>query len=178
MILQFIVIFIRFLHCYQFLAIFFNLNKIQFSPISKIQLSIIFDRKKFGIQFFLDIIRQYYAVPSGLSEEDSQAIRAALMEIIKYYIYKDLNIKEVCVIIAYIASIGHEHLILEIMELLLNQMNSKNCLDQLFLLMHEPQTAELCYALLTERKYGTRLHSTVIKVSEIEIYRRRQNLKD
>lgn len=123
-------------------------------------------RKKFGIQFFLDIIRQYYAVPSGLSEEDGQAIRAALMEIVKYYIYKDLNIKEVCVIIAYIASIGHEHLIMEMLELLLNQMNSKTCLDQLFLLMHEPQTAELCYALLTDRKYGTRLHSTVIKVSE------------
>lgn len=124
-----------------------------------------FFRKKFGIQFFLDVIRQYYAVPVALCEEDGQAVRAALMEIIKYYIYKDLNIKEVCVIIAYIASVGQEHLILEILELLLSQMNSRNCLDQLFLLMHEQQTAELCYALLTDRKYGTRLQSTVIKVS-------------
>lgn len=121
-------------------------------------------RKRFGIQFFLDVIRQYYVTPTALSEEDGQAVRMSIMEIIKYYIIKDLNIKEVCVIIAYIASIGHEHLILEMLELLLSQMNSKHCLDQLFLLMHEPQTAELCYALLTERKYGVRLHSTVIKV--------------
>lgn len=121
-------------------------------------------RKRFGIQFFLDVIRQYYVTPTTLSDEDGQAVRIAIMEIVKYYIIKDLNIKEVCVIIAYIASIGHEHLILEILELLLSQMNSKHCLDQLFLLMHEPQTAELCYALLTERKYGARLHSTVIKV--------------
>lgn len=117
----------------------------------------------------MDVIRQYYAVPAALCEEDGQAVRSALMEIVKYYIHKDLNIKEVCVIVAYIASVGHEHLILEILELLLSQMNSKNCLDQLFLLMHEPQTAELCYALLIDRKYGTRLQSAVIKVSSCGI---------
>lgn len=113
----------------------------------------------------MDLIRQYYATPDKLNEDDGHAVRMALMEIIKYYIHKDLNIKEVCIIIAYIASTKHEHLILEMLELLLTQMNSKSCLDQLFLLMHEPQTAELCYALLTDRKYSARLHLTVIRVS-------------
>lgn len=122
-------------------------------------------RKKFGIQFFLDVIRQHYAVADRLDEEDAQAVRVALMEIIKYYIHKDLNIKEVCIIVSYIASVHHEYLIVELLELIWTQMNSKNCLDQLFLLLHEPQTAELCYALLTDRKYSTRLHLTALKVS-------------
>lgn len=110
------------------------------------------------------MIRQHYTVADRLSEEDAQAVRVALLEIIKYYIHKDLNIKEVCIIVSYIASVNHEYLIVELMELIWTQMNSKNCLDQLFLLLHEPQTAELCYALLTDRKYSTRLHLTVLKV--------------
>lgn len=122
-------------------------------------------RKKFGIQFFLDVIRQYYAVADRLGDEDAQAVRVALLEIIKYYIHKDLNIKEVCIIIAYIASVNHEYLIVELLEVIWTQMNSKHCLDQLFLLLHEPSTAELCYALLTDRKYSNRLHLTVLKVS-------------
>ena len=63
------------------------------------------------------------------------------------------------------ASINHEHLIYEMLELLLSQMNSKACKDQIFLLMHEPQTAELCYSLLVDRKYSHRLHAIALKVS-------------
>lgn len=111
------------------------------------------------------MIRQHYAVADPLTEEDAQAVRVALLEIIKYYIQKDLNIKEVCVIVSYIASVNHEYLIVELLELIWTHMTSKTCLDQLFLLLHEPQTAELCYALLTDRKYNTRLHLTVLKVS-------------
>lgn len=124
-------------------------------------------RKKFGIQFFLDLIRQYYTSVDLLGEDDAYAVRMALLDIVKYYVQKDLNIKEVCVIIAYIASVGHENLIQEILELLMCQMNHRACLDQLFLLMHEPQTAELCYALLPDRKYGIQLHKTVIKVRPV-----------
>lgn len=121
-------------------------------------------RKKFGIQFLLDTIRQHYAVPDRLGEEDAQAVRVAILEIIKYYL-KDLNIKEVNTIISYIASVNHEYLIVELVDLIWTQMNSKHCLDQVFLLMHEPNTAELCYALLTDRKYSSRLHLTILKVS-------------
>ncbi|XP_031626139.1 neurobeachin-like protein 1 isoform X2 [Contarinia nasturtii] len=120
-------------------------------------------KKKFGIQFFLDVIRQHYAVPDRLGEEDAQCVRVALLEIIKYYIHKDLNIKEVCIIISYIASVNRECLIVELVDLIWTQMNSRHCLDQVFLLMHEPNTAELCYALLTDRKYSSRLHLTILK---------------
>lgn len=122
-------------------------------------------RKKFGIQATLDIIRQYYAVPDNVSLEDGKAIRLALLEIVKYYIQKELNIKEVGIIISYISSVKHEHLIIEILELLLACMNSKNCKDQIFLLMHEPQTAELLFSILTDKSYGRDLHESFLNVS-------------
>lgn len=112
----------------------------------------------------MDIIRQYYATPDKLNDEDGSVVRMALFEIIKYYIQKDLNIKEVCVIIAFIASVNYEHIIIEILDVIVTQMNNKSCKDQLFLLMHEPQTAELCYSLLTDRKYSARLYTAVLKV--------------
>lgn len=54
-----------------------------------------FFRKKFGIQFFLDTIRLYYSGSNGPEEDDIQAVRISLLDIIKYYILKDLNAKEV-----------------------------------------------------------------------------------
>lgn len=104
-------------------------------------------------------------MPDKLTEDDGLAVRMALLEIIKYYIQNDINITEVCNIVAYIASVNHEHLIVEMLELLVAQLNSKSCKDQLFLLINEPQTAELCYSLLTDRKYSSRLHALVISVS-------------
>lgn len=122
-------------------------------------------RKKFGIQFFFDIIRQYYTIPDKLTADDGQAVRMSLLEIIKYYIQKDLNIKEVCVIISFIASVTYEQLIIEIFDLLISQMNNKKVNDQIFLLLHEPTTADLCYSLLVDKKYDTRLQSIVLNVS-------------
>lgn len=52
-------------------------------------------RKKFGVQFFLDTIRQYYSGNNEAEEDDVQAVRTSLLDIIKYYIQKDLNAKEV-----------------------------------------------------------------------------------
>lgn len=115
------------------------------------------------------MIRQYYAVPENMSNDDAIAIRMALLEIVKIFVQKDLNIKEICVIIAYIASAVHEHLIIEMLELLIGQINNKQCKDQLFLLLHEPQTAELCYALLTDRKYSQKLHSLLLQVNNLMI---------
>lgn len=112
----------------------------------------------------MDVIRQYYATSVKLGVDDLVAVRMAILEIVKIFIQKDLNIKEICVIISYIASVRHEHLIIEMLELLNGQIGSRSSKDQLFLLLHEPQTAELCYALLTDRKYSQQLHALLLKV--------------
>lgn len=62
------------------------------------------------------------------------------------------------------ASVKCEYLIIEILELLLSVMTNKNCKDQIFLLLHEPQTAELLYALLADKNNGRELREILLKV--------------
>lgn len=121
-------------------------------------------RKKFGIQFFLDIIRQYYSTPDNISLDDAVTIRSAILNIIKYYIQKEVNIKEIGVIISFLASVKHEHVTIEVVEMLRSHLNGKNCKDQMFLLLHEPQTADLLYNFFVDKAYSVALQEEVIKV--------------
>lgn len=122
-------------------------------------------RKKYGIQFFLDIIRQYYPKPENLSLDDAKTIRVSLLGIIKYYIQKEISVKEVTAILSFIASVKSEILVIEILEMLTIHMDNKSCKDQIFLLMHEPLTTELLYALLIDRNCGMELHLALLNVS-------------
>lgn len=121
-----------------------------------------FFRKKYGIQFFLDTIRQFYAKLENLSLDDGKTIRVSLLGIIKYYLQKELSIKEVTAILSFIASVKSETLVIELLEMLTVHMESKGCKDQIFLLMHEPHTTELLYALLIDRNCGVDLHAALL----------------
>lgn len=124
-------------------------------------------RKKYGVQFYLDTIRGYYAKPENLSVDDARSVRVALMEIVKYYIQKELNIKEIGWIISYIASISQDYLIIEMLDLMVGCMTSKNCKDQIFLLMHEPQTAELLYAALVSKMSPASVRASVLRFMSV-----------
>lgn len=126
-------------------------------------------RKKYGIQFFLDVIRQYYPKAENLSLDDAKTIRVSLLGIIKYYLQKELNIKETTAILSFIASVKTEILVIELLEMLTVHMESKGCKDQIFLLMHEPQTADLLYALLIDRNCGVEIHKALLTVSQFYI---------
>lgn len=52
------------------------------------------------------------------------------------------------------------------LELLTSQMNSKHCKDQIYLLMHEAQTADLCYSLLADKNSDMALQTAVLKVNQ------------
>lgn len=52
------------------------------------------------------------------------------------------------------------------LELLTSQMNSKHCKDQIYLLMHEAQTADLCYSLLADKNSDVPLQTAVLKVNQ------------
>lgn len=45
-------------------------------------------------------------------------------------------------------------------------MKYKTCKDQLFLLLHEPQTAEILYILLIDKSYSDELHLSLLRVSD------------
>ena len=56
-------------------------------------------RKKYGVQFLLDVNRTYYNVSaveeSGISKEDAHTIRCALLNLAKYFLQRDVNMKEI-----------------------------------------------------------------------------------
>ncbi|XP_037907722.1 neurobeachin-like protein 1 isoform X2 [Hermetia illucens] len=134
-------------------------------------------RKKFGIQFFLDIIRQYYSTPDNISLDDAVTIRSAILNIIKYYIQKEVSIKEIGVIISFLASVKHEHVTIEVVEMLRSHLNGKNCKDQMFLLLHEPQTADLLYNFFVDKAYSVALQEEVIKLIECLLSTSRVNTR-
>jgi len=68
-------------------------------------------RKKYGIQFLLDVIRQYYVSCELLSSDDSKTIRMSLLGLVKYYIQKELNIREVEAILGFLSSVKEEVLV-------------------------------------------------------------------
>lgn len=123
-------------------------------------------RKKFGVQFMLDAIRLHFIAPSNITESDAQAIRMALLEVVKVYIQKEVNIKEVGYFLSFLASVKHEQSLIEVLDLWTNHME-QNCKDQMFLLLLEPQTAELIYCLLIDRSFGKDLHMAVCRVGTI-----------
>jgi len=68
-------------------------------------------RKKYGVQFLLDVIRQYYASCELLSSDDSKTIRVSLLSLVKYYMQKELNVKEVAAILGFLSSVKEEVLV-------------------------------------------------------------------
>lgn len=123
-------------------------------------------RKKFGVQYFLDVLRMYYGSPENINFEDSKTIRATIFAIIKYYIQKDVNIKEVSSIVAFMASVKYEHVLIELLEVLTYHMKSKSCKDDLILLMHEPQTANLFYNYFIDKVHTFELQEANIRFIE------------
>jgi hypothetical protein len=70
-----------------------------------------FFRKKYGISFLLDVIRQYYATCELLNSDDSKTIRVSLLGLVKYYMQKELNVKEVEAILGFLSSVKEEVLV-------------------------------------------------------------------
>ncbi|KAK7111968.1 hypothetical protein V1264_011504 [Littorina saxatilis] len=126
-----------------------------------------FFRKKYGVQYFLDIIRAYYTTTeeSGLTEEDSKTIRTSLFNLIKYYVIRDIKVEELGQIIGFLVVVKQQELILECLDLLLALLSSHGGrYDQVYALLFEPEQAEMLYKLLTYRNYPIIFYEKVVKV--------------
>lgn len=124
-------------------------------------------RKKFGIQFFLDVVRQYYGCPECITPEDAKTIRSTIFAIIRFNLQKDVNIKEIGTIIAFLASVKQDNVLIEFLDVLNMHVKGKNCRDQLILLLHEPQTANLIYNYFMDKSYSCELQEAAIRVSKL-----------
>lgn len=71
-------------------------------------------RKRFGVQYFLDTIRTYYTTCDVLSVNHITALRASLLDIIRFYILKEVNISDVDMIVRYIIICRSETMVIYI----------------------------------------------------------------
>lgn len=121
-------------------------------------------RKRFGVQYFLDIIRQYYCIPEFISDEDAKTIRSTLFAIIRFYLQKDVNIKEVNVIITFLSSIKQDNILIEFLDIMSLHLKSKSCREQFVLLLYEPQSSNLLYNYFIEKTHSCELQAAAIRV--------------
>ena len=121
-------------------------------------------RKRYGIQFLLDVIRQYYSSCAVLSSDDSKTIRVSLLGLVKYYMQKELNVKEVAAVLGFLSTVKEEILLVEVLDMLMSYMESKTCKDQIFLLLYEPHAGDTLYCLFIDKNYSMDLKYKLLKV--------------
>lgn len=127
-------------------------------------------RKKYGVQYILDVIRTYYSVNSedDLSKEDAKTIRGSLLGLIKFYIIKDITFEELSQIMAFVMAAKEETLKCEVIDMLLMLLeNPRRKPDQLFALLFEPDMCELLYILLIDSQYSSILFERVLKLIHV-----------
>ncbi|XP_067013553.2 neurobeachin-like protein 1 [Anabrus simplex] len=124
-------------------------------------------RKKYGIQFFLDVIRRFYKNSIHLTEDESKTLRMSLLGLIKYYMQREINFKELSAILGFLSSVLEENLLIEVVDMLSAHLESKNCKDQIFFLLFEPHCAEILYCLLAEKSYSMVLKQSILKLFAI-----------
>ncbi|XP_075227690.1 neurobeachin-like protein 1 [Lycorma delicatula] len=122
-------------------------------------------RKRYGVQFLLDTIRRHYS--TGSESNESKAIRVSLLGLIKYYLQKECNTKEIAAILGFLVTVKEEILIMEVLDMLVAHLETKTCRDQIFLLMYEPQAADMLYCLLTEKHFSMELKQRVLKMLSV-----------
>ncbi|XP_058454329.1 neurobeachin-like protein 1 isoform X1 [Malaya genurostris] len=120
-------------------------------------------RKHFGSQFMLDVIQEFFAGTCTLSAQDAKMVRDSLLRILRYYIQKEVNIKEISALLTFLTTIKVEPVVVEILEMLTSLIESKHAKDQIFLLMYEPNMAEALYTLFIDRHFGCEVHKRLLK---------------
>ncbi|XP_040213180.1 neurobeachin-like protein 1 isoform X2 [Rana temporaria] len=123
-------------------------------------------RKKYGVQFLLDTIRIYYSKETSLASEDLTTIRTSLFGLIKYFLSKGGTQEEIQSIIGYIAATSDEQQLNGILEIIYHLLTTTPTIDQLFLILFEPGSADMLYALLLNQRYSDRLKELVFKILE------------
>ncbi|KAK3926892.1 Neurobeachin-like protein 1, partial [Frankliniella fusca] len=143
-------------------------------------------RKRYGVQFLLDAIRTHHAAPADLvGADDGRALRLAILRLIRYYISKEVNVKEVAAIVGFLTSVKEETLVMELLEMLILHLEGQ-CKDQLFLLLFEPHAADLLYCLLIDRRFSMDLKQKVLKLTSVllrtdrvyDMHKKRLRLQD
>lgn len=60
-----------------------------------------FFKKRFGVQFLLDVIRKYLSSEDLTNSDATKTVRITIIGIINYYIQKEINVQEMTAILNY-----------------------------------------------------------------------------
>lgn len=121
-------------------------------------------RKLFDVQYLLDVIRSHYSAECGLSEEDAKTVRMSLLNLVKYYIAKDVTFVELSALLNFMIACHDEHMICESLDVIMSLLDSSRRHDQLYLLMFEPEVGEMLYGLLLVQGYTIVYYEKIVKV--------------
>lgn len=69
-------------------------------------------RKRFGVQYFLYTIRTYYTTCDVLSVNHTTILRASLLDIVRFYILKEINVADVDIIVRYLITCKSETMVI------------------------------------------------------------------
>ena len=118
-----------------------------------------FFRKKFGVQFLLDVIRRHYGAAansdsSALSREDAKTMRASLFGLVRFYLTRDVTWREVYPVVGFLQCCGDRSdpvVVRELCEVVTQYLEGRHARDQMFLIMYESRRADLLYPLLLDQ---------------------------
>ena len=148
-------------------------------------------RKKYGIQFFLDIIKTYFGRNSvsndksntnlgnsngskesnsnQMNDEDLRNLRISFFSLIKYYAQKGINIDELNAIISFLATTRNSLFQSDLLDVLISLLESTSTQDQLFLRLFEPNLADGFYAMIAQADLSESIQSKLLKIIRILI---------
>jgi hypothetical protein len=132
-------------------------------------------RTKFGVQFFLDILKQYFnSIDEDLDEQ--KQLRSAIYGIIKYYIQRHIHIEELNALLSSISTLSTSSDVItqELLEFIFALLDPPSAsTDTTIGLLCEPNMSENLYALLTVNYLSSKTKEIVLKIIKYLIASRR-----
>jgi hypothetical protein len=132
-------------------------------------------RTKFGVQFFLDILKEYFNSNEEDVDEQKQ-LRNAIYGIIKYYIQHHIHIEELNALLSSISTLSTSNDIItqELLELIFALLDPPSTsTDTTIDLLCEPNMSENFYALFTVNTLSIKTKEIILKIIKYLIASRR-----
>ncbi|CAF4138084.1 unnamed protein product, partial [Rotaria sp. Silwood2] len=132
-------------------------------------------RSKFGVQYFLDIIRQHFHTSEEDTDEQKQ-LRSAVYGIIKYYVQRHIRIEELNALLCSISTLSKLNDIItqELLDFILALIDPPSSSTETTIgLLCEPNMTDSLYALLTLNNLTSKTKEIVLKIIKYLVASRR-----
>ncbi|CAF3646804.1 unnamed protein product [Adineta steineri] len=125
-----------------------------------------FDRDKFGIQFFLDILKQHFNTTKG-DKEEQRELREIIYEIMKYFLQNHTSMKDLNALLSTISvlSVLNDEITYELLEFIVGLLNPTSAFhEQIIDFLGESNMIEGLYSLLVVNNLSSRTKEIILKI--------------